>query len=287
MSLHDMVSIVSESCDRLAIDEVRDAILIVCAAEQERTPRHRLVASNGMISNCRRACRIHERAHGGDLLLGGLANMNSAFAHGQRMRLVAGRQALRPDGAAVECCKSDLADRVVGIAARPKRRHPLSNMNVSWSNMNVQSRMIGQVAGMGECGVMRLVRRLLTFGDQSIGGGTEAFESSRSRVRPGRFAFDRNSARRRRRVLPRAFTRAGMSIAGSRMFVQRRETRRMRDTGDLRMLRSGDNGLQTTVRAAVLPNYWANCLLIEQQLLALCVAEDGRAGAQWRPECPC
>jgi hypothetical protein len=206
--------------------------------------------------------------------------MNSVFANGQCMDRVVGLKAPRRDDAAIECCKSGLADCVVGMAARPKRRHPSSNMNV-------QDRMNGQVAGTGDCRGMRIVSKLLTFGGQAVCGSAEAFESSSCRVLPDRFAFDRNSMRRRHQVLPRAFAAIGMWIAGSRMFVQRRESRRKRNTGYLRMLRSGDNGLQTTVEAAVLPNYWANCLLIQQRLLALCVAEDGRAGAQWRPECPC
>lgn len=229
---------------------------------------------------CRRESRRHERAHRGDLLLRRMRNMNGILANGRCVGVVAGRRVLRPDDAAVACCAPGLADCVVGMAARRKRRH-------RWSNMNVQSRMTGQVAEAGNCGGMRIVRKLLTFGGQAVCGRTEAIELSSCRVLPGRFEFDRVSLRQRRRVVPGAFTAVGLSIAGSRIFVQRRAARWTRSTVDLRMLRSGDNGLQTVVADAVLPNYWANCLLIQQQLLVVCVAEDGRAGAQWRPECPC
>jgi hypothetical protein len=206
--------------------------------------------------------------------------MNGVFANGQCVGLAAGRRALRGDDAAVACCEPGLADCVLGMAARRKRRH-------RWSNMNVQSRTTGQVAGTGNSGGMRIVRKLLTFGGQAVRGRTEAIKLSSCRVLPGRFEFDRVSLRQRRRAVPRPFTAVGLSIAGSRIFVQRRAARWTRSTVDLRMLRSGDNGLQTVVADAVLPNYWANCLLIQQQLLVVCVAEDGRAGAQWRPECPC
>jgi hypothetical protein len=48
MSSDDMPSFVSDSRERFAIDEVRGTILNAGAAEQERTPRRRLVASSRM-----------------------------------------------------------------------------------------------------------------------------------------------------------------------------------------------------------------------------------------------
>jgi hypothetical protein len=153
--------------------------------------------------------------------------------------------------------------------------------------VNIQSNMNGQVSGVDNCRVASVVRKPLTSAGHAVCGRTEAIDLSRCRCLLDRLTVNLHPSHSKRRVLPRGRAKAGVSNAASRMFVQRRESRRLGNSGDLRMLRGGDNRLQTTVPDAFLPNYWANCLLIQQRLLALCVAEDGWAGAQWRPECPC
>jgi hypothetical protein len=213
--------------ERFATDEVRGVMVHAGVAEQERTARRSLVAPS--------SCRIEfhhlefsrrERAHRGDVVLRGNGKMNSVVANGQRIGRVARRTVLCRDDATLESRKSGLVDCVVGMAPCHKRRH-------RWSNMNVQGRMIGQaigqVTGTGDRGGMRLVRKSLTFGGQATCGRTEAIESSNSL--PDRFAFDRNTTRGRRRILSRDFTAVGMMVAGSRIFVQRRECGRTRNAG--------------------------------------------------------
>jgi hypothetical protein len=208
--------------------------------------------------------------------------MNSVIANEQCVAVAVGHGARRrDDDATIECFESRLVrTSLVGTSfadiSRRKHRHRQGNMNVQ-SNMNMQ------VTRTGHCGGTPIVRNLLTSCRQAICGRAAAIESVRYWSFPDRFVFSRNPARGQWRAAPRVFTAVGL-VAASRMFVRRRESRW---TVDLRMLRSSDNRLQTNVADVFLPNYWAKCLLIQQQLLALCVAEHRLAGAQWRPECPC
>jgi hypothetical protein len=244
------------------------AVLNVGALESERTARRRLIVGN---------FRRHERHRRDDLLLWMRRGMNSASAVGEsRLRLAAGGGVRRRDGdtdenAAIERCDLDLAERAI---RRGKRRRLQSNKDE-------------RARGAGNCGDRSLVRKAITFEGQAVSAVTEAAESHRPWSLPKRFAFDGNTTRRKRLVSVWDSEQCRRVHAGSQMFVHRREARRRRNSGDLRMLRTGDKGYKTTVPDAVLPNYWANCLLIEQRLLALCIAEGRLRGAQWQPECPC
>jgi hypothetical protein len=183
----------------------------------------------------------------------------------------------RGGDAIIERCNAGLAGRGVDRRRRRDRQ----------SRVNIQSNMNGQVSGVDNRRDASVVRKPLTFARHAVCGRTEAIDLSRCWSSLDRLTVNCNPSRRHRRVLTRTRAEARVSMAGSRMFVHRMEADQSAGSGNLRMLRSGDNRLQTTVLDAFLPNYWANCLLIQQRLLALCVAEDGWAGAQWRPECPC
>jgi hypothetical protein len=102
-----------------------------------------------------------------------------------------------------------------------------------------------------------------------------------------RSAFDGNTTRRKRLVSVWNSEQRRRIHAGSQRFVHRREARRQRETGGFADVAELRQWLQNVVPKAVLPNYWAHCLLIQHKLLARRVAESGLTGAQWRPECPC
>ncbi|WP_407156080.1 hypothetical protein [Bradyrhizobium sp. STM 3557] len=253
----------------------RGAIFSVATVEQERTSRRRLINVDFIVANFRR----HERHRRGDPLLRVMRKMNSVIAADEsRMKLAAGggRQGRgddMDDCAAIECCDLGVAGRIAGAIRRGNR----------WC---LQGNKDEQVRETGNCADSLLVRKAITLADQAVSAVTEAAESRRDGSLAKRLAFDGYTTRRKRLVFVSKSQQCRRVHAGSQMFVHRREMRRTRNSGDLRMLRSGDNRLQNIVWSAVLPNYWANCLLIQQRLLALRVAESGLTGAQWPTECP-
>jgi hypothetical protein len=126
------------------------------------------------------------------------------------------------------------------------------------------------------------VSKALTTPRHAVCRMTKVVESHRYRSLHKQFAHKPKSAPRSRRAFA-AYDGAlsGRGDVGSRMFVQRRDPRSWRSSVALRMLRSGDNRLQIVVLDALLPNYWAKCLLMQQRLLVLGVAEVRSVGAQW------
>jgi hypothetical protein len=258
-----MLSFVPDGRACLTKGESRGAILNVGARESERTARRRLIVVN---------FRRHERHCRDDLLLRTRREMNGAIAADESRVMPAykGGARRRDNNTAIERCDSGFAECEVWCEARRCQR-----------NKDEQARRTGN------CGDRSPVRKAITFARQAACATTEAAESHRDWSLPKRFAFIGNTTRRRRLVSVKSNEQCRRVHAGSQMFVHRREVRRRQKTGDLRMLRSGDNGLQTTVPDAFLPNYWANCLLIRHRLLALWIAEVRLPGAQWLPECPC
>jgi hypothetical protein len=263
-----MLSFVLNGRECLTKGNERGVILDVGALESERTARRRLIVVN---------FRCHERHGRDDFLLRMRRRIDGVSAASEscaRLAASAGAQRrndVTDDNAAVERC--DLGHAECAVRRGKRRRHQ--------RNKDERAR------GAGKSGGRPLVRKAITFEDQAASTATEADRSRRHWSLPKRFAFDGNTTRRKRLVSVRNSEQCRRVHAGSQMFVHRREVLQRLKSGDLRMLRSGDNGYKTSVSDAVLPNYWANCLLIPQRMLAQWIAEVRLRGAQWQPECPC
>ena len=139
-----------------------------------------------------------------------------------------------------------------------------------------------RVTSTGNSGVMSVISKALTFAAQALIHGAALVDSC-CWLLSERFAVSRKSTAGNLLLWSKidAFPSVHEGLCSAGMPAQGQ------GTVVLRMLRSGDNRLQTMRANTLLPNYWANCLLIQQLVLALCVAEDGRAGAQWHSGCPC
>jgi hypothetical protein len=139
-----------------------------------------------------------------------------------------------------------------------------------------------RAAGTCNSGVMSVVSKALTIAVHAVCHGVAVVDSSLGWSVLERFSFNRDLGAGQlllwSKISVFLSVHEGLCGAGKRA--------RHQSPVVLRMLRSGDNRLQTSGPNTLLPNYWANCLLIQQLLLALCVAEDGLTGAQWRPGCP-
>jgi hypothetical protein len=228
---NDMLPFVPDGRECLTKGDERGAIFKVGAVESERTARRRLIVVDLIVVNFRR----RERLHRDDPLLRVMRKMESVIAANEsRMRLAAGGGRQRcgddmDDCAAIEWCDLGLAGRVAGAIRRSERWCLLSNKDE-------------QARETGNCADSLLVRKAITFADQAVCAVAEAAESHRYRSLSKRFAFDGNTTRRKRLVSVWNSEQYRRVHAGSQMFVHRREAGRRRKSGDLRMLRSGDNG---------------------------------------------
>lgn len=138
---------------------------------------------------------------------------------------------------------------------------------------------IARTTWTGNTGVMAVVSKSLTFAAHAVQYGATLVDSSRCWSLLERFAFNRGLGAGKRLL----WTKNDVFLSVHEGLCGAGEQARRSRAVILRMLRSGDNRLQTSGPNTLLPNYWANCLLIQQLLLALCVADDGQAGAQWHP----
>lgn len=129
----------------------------------------------------------------------------------------------------------------------------------------------------GDFGVMSVVKKAVTFAAQAPLVEGQGLDSSRYSSRRRRFAFNRGAVRPF--LITRSRVQDGLretcSLQASSQSVVRRSAAVVR-IRDRPMLRVSDNHLQSLVRSAFLPNNWADCMLMWQRLLALCVAGASR-----------
>jgi hypothetical protein len=132
-------------------------------------------------------------------------------------------------------------------------------------------------ASTGDFGVTSVVKNSVTLAAQAPLVEGQGLDSSRYSSCERRFAFSRGVGgpflNTRSRV--QAGLREACSFKACSQSVVRRSAAIVR-IRDRPMLRAGDNHLQSLVRSAFLPNNWADCMLMWQRLLALCVAGASR-----------
>lgn len=211
------------ACDRRRARHDLD----VGTTRQERTACRRLIVVDFTVVNLRR----HERLHRWSLLrvMRKMRGVIAANESGARLAAEAGTRH-HEHNTAIGNCDLDAAGQVVGAITRDERRRLQRNKDE-------------RVTGSRNCEGMSLVRKAITFEGQAICAKTVAAESHRDRSAPKPFVLNWNTARRKRLVSGNAECRLRVP-AGSQLFVHRRGVLRRQITGDLRMLRSGDNGLQ-------------------------------------------
>ena len=174
-----MLAFAPDGREHLAKGDRRGAILSVGTVEQERTSRPRLIVVN---------FRRHERLYCGDGSLRVMRKMNGVIAKDESCVARAVGAGVRPgdDNAAIGRCDVRVAERV----GRCGKLRPRRNRN-EWAG------------GSDKHGDMLPVSKAITFAGHAEGAVTEATESRRDCSLPKRFAFNGNTARRKRLVSAR------------------------------------------------------------------------------------
>jgi hypothetical protein len=139
------------------------------------------------------------------------------------------------------------------------------------SRQHIHSNKHEQQTTAENCASACFVSKPITSARQASCGAKKAVQSHLYSSLRKRSAFKSNLMRRTCVAPSHRFT----NVCAAQGSVS--ESKRDRLYADVAKLR---HGLQNPSGDAFLPNYWANCLLIRQRLLVLCIAEAWLSGAQ-------